>query len=240
MGIVSCKLELDSCKSELDSCTVVVTDCNMDPTPSVFDDAEANCRLLRASKEGDVVGVNEALVAGADINTRLPVWIRINTMVETENGDASETRQPFPLSFTPLMNASSEGHVEVVQFLLSFGANPELREADGMQALHLAAQAASAGCFRALLEAGADPLAMDDFSRDPLQCVPLSIICHSAERHEWLALLKEASGISALDAGTSEINWAEPIAHDAAAMTATAIPWHTVPNQHGRYRSRTF
>jgi len=228
-----------SCKAELEPCTVVVTDCGVDPAPLLFEDVEANCLLLRASKEGDIHGVKEALAAGADINTRLPVWIRINTMVEAEDGDVSGTRQSLPLSFTPLMNASSEGHVDVVQFLLRFRANPELREADGMQALHLAAEAASVGCFRALLEAGANPLATDDFSRDALQCVPLSAVCQSAERPEWLALLKEASGISTLDAETSDVCWAEPVANDAVAMTATATPWHSVPNQHGLYRSKT-
>ena len=41
---------------------------------------------------------------------------------------------------------------------------PSVREADGMQALHFAAESASVDCFRVLLGAGANPVATDKHS----------------------------------------------------------------------------
>ena len=41
---------------------------------------------------------------------------------------------------------------------------PSVREADGMQALHFAAESASVDCFRVLLGAGANPVATDNCS----------------------------------------------------------------------------
>lgn len=226
---------VDTCASFGDTHCAVVNQVQSRP---FFDDIhqaidEANCFLLRASKEGDISGVLKALEAGADIDTRLPTWICIKSELETDSGDdAFEPEQSVSSSFTPLMNASSEGHVEVLQLLLGFRADLELCDSEGMRALHLAAQAASAGCFRALLEAGADPLATDYLSRDALQHVPLSIICQGEEKHEWLALLKEKGGILRQVTGTSEVETAEQVAHDAVATAAIGNPWHSVPNWH--------
>merc|ERR1719433_1639454 len=96
------------------------------------------------------------------------------------------------------MLAAWEGHIEAVKLLLSLGANPDLRMADGMRAIHLAAQSGSDECFQALLQSGANPLAKDNLGRDALQCVPFDTISHNAADRKWLTLLKEASGMAAL------------------------------------------
>lgn len=231
-----CEPVVDTCHSPfVDPHCAVVKKVHTRP---FFDDInqaidEASCLLLRASKEGDISGVKEALEAGADIDTRLPTWICINSELETDSGDrALEPEQSASSSFTPLMNASSEGHIEVLQMLLSCQADLELCDSEGMRALHLAAQAASVGCFRALLEAGADPLATDDLGRDALQYLPLKLICQSEEKQEWLTLLQERSGLEPQVTGTSEVERAEQVTHDAVVTTAMGIPWHSVPNWH--------
>merc|ERR1719362_33203 len=99
-------------------------------------------------------------------------------------------------SLTPLMNASHGGHVHAVKYLLAHGAKVDLCDGDGMQALHFAAQVASAECFRVLLRFGADPLAKDNFGRSALQCVSLHENLYSPGQVEWLALLKSASNFN--------------------------------------------
>jgi hypothetical protein len=172
---------------------------------------EAKINLLRASQQGDLEGIREAMLAGAQINTRLPMWLRggsspedteeddffsrEDTFAETIETMGSENSLPMRgLTLTPLMYASYEGHVEAVKFLVSLRAQLDLCDTDGMQAIHLAAQGASAECCRVLLEAGANPAEKDEFGRDALQCVPFDqLSCHSSKR-EWTALLRIAGG----------------------------------------------
>jgi len=191
-------------------------------TKSPFGKAEeASCNLLRASSEGDLEGIEKAMAAGADINTKLPMWLkrvwtdddfeqdasgfnREDTFAETtENVGANNSMQTECMGFTPLMYASYEGHVGAVKLLLSFRAKVDLRDADGMQAVHLAAQGASLACLRVLLDAGANPAAKDDFGRDVLQCVPSDWLSCSSSKRQWIALLRIASGTSAME-GTDE------------------------------------
>ncbi len=56
---------------------------------------------------------------------------------------------------TPLMHAARPGNLEVVQALLTRGANPSLLNADGNGALWFACYADSEPCAQALIAAGA-------------------------------------------------------------------------------------
>jgi hypothetical protein len=143
----------------------------------------ANLMLLGACRDGDIDGINEALKAGADVNTRLPLWMRCGPKAANEKMVNMEN--PRTLSLTPLMHASNEGHVEAVKLLLSNGAELGLEDADGMQALHFAAEAASAECCRVLFEAGADPSAMDHFDRGALECLPPFFTSSGLANQEW-------------------------------------------------------
>jgi len=185
-------------KLQVQSCAVAVAHHFREPPFGKID--VANCNLLCASKDGDLNGIMKALDNGADVNTRLPIWIRIDTFdidseCENEIMDVGEEELPNSpaRSFTPLMHAAHEGHIEAVDLLLRFGAQVHLREADGMQALHCSALSASAKCFRRLLQAGANILAQDNFGRDALECVPLAKIAADPSKQEWLQLFKEAT-----------------------------------------------
>jgi hypothetical protein len=175
-----------------ETCTVTVARHLLESEPPFGKVDMANCMLLRASKDGDIEGIEDALDDGANIDTRLPMWIRIGQdegVFHAQSADV-ETPNQTALTLTPLMHAAQEGHVEAVEYLLRRGANVDLHEADGMQALHFAALSASAGCFRILIGAGANPLAMDNFGRDALQCALLSQIAASPSKHEWLELFR--------------------------------------------------
>jgi len=161
---------------------------------------EANCLLLRSSKDGNLDGIQQALEAGADINTRSPMWIRIQ--VDDDSMGEKVKAVPTATSLTPLMFASCEGHADSVELLLSLGAKLNLCDGDGMQALHMASEASSAECFRVLLNAGANPLAKDNFDRNAMECVPPAMPVFGPVEQKWPALLKEASLISKMIMGT--------------------------------------
>jgi hypothetical protein len=167
--------------------------------------------------EGDVQGIKRALSDGADINTRMPMFLG--------SRGTDESMMPVcrnePLGLTSLMYASNEGHVDAVKLLLRSRAKVDLQEADGMEAIHFAAQAECAKCFRALLDAGADPLAKDDSDKDALQYVPLDAICRTTARHEWLSLLKEAGSRPVLVAKDHAKD--ETDGHDAAVVDVAEL-----------------
>jgi len=184
-GCVDCRFQ--------DTCAAAVARHMLEAEAPFTNVDSANCMLLRASKDGDLDAIHKATADGANVNTRLPMWIRIGCDdADAESTDADLSDQSA-LSLTPLMHAAQEGQTEAVQLLLRLGAKVDLREADGMQALHFAAASASLDCFRTLLGAGANPVATDNFGRDALACLPLSQIAASPSKREWLQLFKEAN-----------------------------------------------
>jgi ankyrin repeat protein len=66
---------------------------------------------------------------------------------------------------TPLHTAAARGHHNLVQLLLSWGAQPNVRDASGSTPLHLASSAIKPRIVLALLRAGADPSLLNHDSR---------------------------------------------------------------------------
>jgi len=62
---------------------------------------------------------------------------------------------------TPLILASQEGHIDVVECLLSLGADTEVKDEKGMTALMIASLEGKFDVVRLLLDHGADPLLCD-------------------------------------------------------------------------------
>jgi len=184
-GCVPCTLE--------DSCTAEVARHMLEAEAPFTKEDSANCMLLRASQDGDLDAIHKAMAEGANPNTRLPMWIRIGGTTDEDPPSEIIQSDHSASSLTPLMLAAQGDHAEAVELLLRLGAAVDLREADGMQALHFAAESASVDCFRMLLGAGANPVATDNHGRDALQCVPLSQVAVSPSKREWLQLFKEAT-----------------------------------------------
>lgn len=65
--------------------------------------------------------------------------------------------------FTPLLIAATNGHIAMVRLLLEHGADPNLRNYDGVTALHNAVYENQLDIVALLLEAGADPNIKDRF-----------------------------------------------------------------------------
>ena len=89
--------------------------------------------VVRAAKAGDVDGLQKALAAGADVNTR------------DDKG------------WTALMHAADKGYVLLVELLLAGGADPNIHRPDGVTALFMAAMRGHSEIVTALVAVGADP-----------------------------------------------------------------------------------
>lgn len=106
------------------------------PKP-VMNPEEATGHLLQSALEGDLKKVEEALEAGAEINT------------------------PDPEGHTALMFAAYNGHSEIVLKLLDHGAGIGRRDVMGRTALLYAATGPFPETVRILLDKGAKPNVVD-------------------------------------------------------------------------------
>jgi uncharacterized protein len=95
--------------------------------------------LMYVSLEGDLPRVKKLIAMGAEFNH---------------------------LGWTPLHYAAAKGQLPVVQFLLAQGALPNTPAPDGSSPILMAAQAGAIDTAVALLEAGADPAAVNSAGLD--------------------------------------------------------------------------
>lgn len=72
------------------------------------------------------------------------------------------------LRAAPIQSAASAGHVKIVELLLQYKADPNIREQGGYTPLHAAAQNGDPGMIRALLYGGADLTLESDDGKTPL------------------------------------------------------------------------
>lgn len=72
------------------------------------------------------------------------------------------------LRAAPIQSAASAGHVKIVELLLQYKADPNIREQGGYTPLHAAAQNGDPGMIRALLYGGADLALESDDGKTPL------------------------------------------------------------------------
>ena len=92
----------------------------------------ATARLLTGAKAGNLIQVNEALEAGADVNAK-------------DKG-----------GWTPLRWAARNGYTDIVKTLIDTGANVHARDGDGRTVLMYGAGKGHRGTVIALIDKGAD------------------------------------------------------------------------------------
>lgn len=116
--------------------------------------ATINQSLIRASRDGDVEKVREALMQGAGLECRKPFIVRPRGEVIDAAHIASE-------GMTPLMHACQQDHPKVVEILIRYGADVHASDEDAAQPFHFAAEAGALEACQLLLSAKADPFAPD-------------------------------------------------------------------------------
>ena len=102
--------------------------------------------------KGDLYGLKNALARGASI----------------------EARDPFMLTYTPLMVACREGDYEIAKWLVENGANVNARARDGHTPLMMASYNRYPEIVKLLLKNGADPNAVSNQGHTALSEIRLS------------------------------------------------------------------
>jgi len=188
--------------------------CGRFSNPGLDKDMVVNIDLLQASSAGDVAKIRAAVDAGANLETRRPLVIRLqkdpDDSDEDDEGKKGDGKDEEVLDFqgqndigkarssknkvrargmTSLMKAAAEGRLEAVKVLLQLNANPLSKDEDGMHSLHFAASAGCRECCQLLLGAKCSPATRDDNDRVPLDCISDDRLIDRQERHSWEALL---------------------------------------------------
>jgi hypothetical protein len=185
MGNVSAQCVMDS-RSKCADCTadeaieVVLDDIHADEGDDKNSQALLNHKLLKASREGDVAGIQLCLRRGAFTETRRPF-----VMTPESTATIKAAAQHRGVGFTPLMYVAEAGYLEACEVLLDAGACVNAEDEDGMTPLHFAACAGSGECCVALLRMGADPMAEDDEGRLAKDLLPPKSCTTQAEKNYW-------------------------------------------------------
>ena len=88
--------------------------------------------------------------------------------------------------YTPLHEAVSNGHLDILKLLLRKQADVNSRANSGYTPLHLAASLGHVNCVRVLLDNGADIANTDEYGKTPIQTAELS------SKHEVVKVLRSA------------------------------------------------
>lgn len=155
-----------------------------EPAAGAATAADANASLLLAASRGDPAGIEAALQQGADVNSRPQLAdadqrdalsraaasgqvaaLRALLQAGARVDGAGEGR-PSPL--LAATQASFSGRIEVVNALLTNGADPNVQDDTGRTPLHHAALSRDPGVAQALLDAGARIDALDHEMHTPL------------------------------------------------------------------------
>jgi len=170
-----------------------------DPSPDSRDSqALINHTLLKASREGDVAKIKQAIGRKAFLESRRPFVV---TPEATSKQAFDIIQNSRGSGLTALMYASQGGYGSAMETLVIANANVEAQDEDGMRPLHFAASSGCAEACRVLIKAGADPTAQDDEGRLPVALLPQENTLNVKDRSIWETLLSVDGSASGSMAG---------------------------------------
>lgn len=203
------------------TCLAVFT-CLTQPTYPVF------AQMMKAENAG--MRFDDSLVDAADKGNIRAV------MSLVQSGKFVDSRGRF--DSTPLMRAAFNQHKEVLAFLLSKGANPDLKDVGGATALHIAARRGNTEAITALLQAGAEPNVQDKEGWSPLMRAAIegnsegvkALLSHNASP-SLVNIMGESALMHAVFAGDAKsaqllVNYGADMRHkDENGLTAADIAY---------------
>ncbi|KAH9503351.1 Palmitoyltransferase zdhhc17 [Bulinus truncatus] len=146
--------------------------------PPKFSYAPQELDIVRATQYGVIQKVQELIEAGYDVNqmdhenVSLLHWAAINNRTEIVyyfvSKGAIVDRFGGHLDSTPLHWATRQGHLSMVVQLMSYGADPSLRDGEGCSCIHLASQFGHTAIVAYLIAKGQDVDMQDKTGMTPL------------------------------------------------------------------------
>ena len=116
-------------------------------------------KLYKACREGDIRKVRSTLdVISKEPNADVPAKLQQKLGI---------------YGYTPLHEAATEGHHEVLRFLIEKGGNVDAKASNGYTPLHLASSGGHVECVKVLLEHGANINEHDDFRKTAINTAEL-------------------------------------------------------------------
>ena len=147
----------------------------------------------RDQRGGGVVDPARAAQGFINEDGRLHTWCKEGKIKKVR--EFIDTCKDLPLrlayrrgvfGYTPLHEAVSNGHSDILKLLLRYNGDVNSRANSGYTPLHLAASSGHTNCVRVLLDNGADIANTDEYGKTPIQTAELS------SKHGVVKVLKSA------------------------------------------------
>jgi ankyrin repeat protein len=171
--------------------------------PDVEDHSEEDKLLFDAVYNGDLQGIEKALVQGADVNARddrdltILRWaVRRNYLdvVKLLLEKNAEINDVSNMGWSALMEASMGGYTEIAEFLIKNGADVNLKTTVNGTALYFASYEGFVDMVKLLLDNGADPTVEVDTSGFDYDRTDTALTIAVAKGHtEIVNLLKKSN-----------------------------------------------
>lgn len=154
----------------------------------IMDRKYINVRLLAGARDGQVDIVREALLAGANTETRQPMKVFAGHTGVNASRKGGKRCNP-----TPLMLAAKSGSVPCIKVLLRYGARLDAKDEDLMRPVHFAALSGEFSALQALIAARANPGVLDANQCSVLDHLPAEVHKDHRELRLWREAIEEVA-----------------------------------------------
>ncbi|XP_071809024.1 palmitoyltransferase ZDHHC17-like [Asterias amurensis] len=190
------------------------------PDQSTFD-------VIKAVQYGALDRVKELVENGLDVqepdkeNVTLLHWASINNRLDIAkyliNQGAIIDQLGGDLNSTPLHWGARQGHLPMVVLLMQYGADPSLRDGEGVSAIHLACQYGHTAIVAYLIAKGQDPNMLDGNGMSPLMWACYRTF--SVDPTRLLLTLGASPNLQDKHYQNTALHWATAVGNTAAVTT---------------------